>query len=458
MRIAIISFDQEFSKQLKDQLEPDNEVRVYIDSLGMLRDLKEFHPDIIVYDASAGEFAIDDLKFLMTRDKLENNEFKIFISETDPINVDELPKNIKKEIYTKDKKGIDKFISKMKIAGFQTEDFEDTLLGGDEGGLDTSSLLLEEPSKTKDKSPEEDILMQTPEDIEELLMGGGDFLEEKKEEPKPKKEEKKEEPPKAKETAESKIPSNEIFEEDIPIEDIESILGELGIEEPAPAKKEEKKEEKKEVEPAIEQPKQEKKKKASPEDFLAEFEDFFSLDTTKRKKKAEEPKKVEEKKEEKPEVEFSPQDIEELLTETPEPKQEVSKEIFTPEIVKTPKATGDISKITASAGAIKIELTLSQEELKQLIVNATVEKMVDELKKDETLKELIQDVQKDFIDRTEKELEGLKEVVKKEVKTRLLKKIEEDLKESIKESIKKDVMEITTKLVKQKLEQLFGGK
>ena len=103
-----------------------------------------------------------------------------------------------------------------------------------------------------------------------------------------------------------------------------------------------------------------------------------------------------------------------------------------------------------------MEINISEDEIKRLIVNETVNRMVKELKNDQTLKELIENVQKDFIDRTEKELEGLKEVVKLEVKTRLLKKIEEDLKEKIKESIKRDVMEITTKLVKQKLEQIFG--
>jgi hypothetical protein len=303
-------------------------------------------------------------------------------------------------------------------------------------------------------------------------MGGSDlFTEEKKEK---KTEKVKEEKPKAETKKEEKMPDDDLFEEDIPIEDIESILGELGVEEPKEEKKaikEEPKETKK--------IKQEKKKKTSPQDFLAEFEDFFALDTTKKKKRKIIEEKAErvahkEKKEDIPRTEFSTEEIEELLMDsqpitTNEPVKEVSKGITEdvtrgikaeePVSHKKPepvKATGDISQIISSNGALKIELTLSQEELKQLIVNATVEKMVEELKEDRALKELIQTVERTFIERTEKELEGLKEIVKKEVKTRLLRKIEEDLKESIKESIKKDVMEITTKLVKQKLEQLFG--
>jgi len=460
MKIAIISFDQEFSKQLKEELEPDNEVRVYIDSLGMLRDLKEFHPDIIVYDASAGEFAIDDLKFLMTRDKLENNDFKIFISETDPINVEELPKNIKKEIFTKDDKGIEKFISKMKIAAFHTDDFEEAFIGGQETATpDVESLLMEDKKATaKKEKDEEDILMQTPEDIEELFMGGADlFEEEKKEEKKEVKKEQKEE---------SKMPDDDIFEDDIPIEDIESILGELGIEE---EEKEEKKEEKKVEKVAQQKPVEEKKKKTSPEDYLAEFEDFFTLESGKKEKKEISTDNAETVREKKEETAFPAEKLEEFIAEAVEeskevehivPKKTVSEEtkaVREEEVsYKQVGATGDIASVVPSPEGLKLEINISPEEIKQLIVNQTVEKMVEELRNDSTLQELIKEVQRTFIEKTERELEGLKEAVKAEVKSKLLKKIEDDLKESIKESIKKDVMEITTRLVKQKLEQLFG--
>jgi len=460
MKIAIISFDQEFSKQLKEELEPDNEVRVYIDSLGMLRDLKEFHPDVIVYDASAGEFAIDDLKFLMTRDKLENNDFKIFISESDPINIDELPKKIKKEIFTKDKKGIEKFISKMKIAAFQPDDFEDGFIDQSATDVEDTNLLFgeEKESSKKDDSP----LMQTPEDIEELFMGSGDIFEEEK-------EEKKE--VKSKPQEESKIPDNDIFEEDIPIEDIESILGELGIEE---SEEEEKKEEVKESKKVKEEKPQsvkesvveEKKRKTTPRDYLAEFEDFFTLEGTKKDKRDKSEETVRTVKEKKESEHLFPSDkLEEMIAEAVEESGEkahiVSNKFKENEREDTlvygeARSTGEVANVIPSEEGLKLEINISPEEIKQMIVRETVEKMVNELQKDSVLQELINDVQRSFIEKTERELEGLKEAVKLEIKSKLLKKIEEDLKESIKESIKKDVMEITTKLVKQKLEQLFG--
>ena len=480
MRIAIISFDQEFSKKIKESLGDEHQVRIYIDSLGMLRDLKEFSPDIIIYDASAGEFAIDDLKFLMTRDKLGNIEFKIFISKTEPINVDELPKKIPKKIYNKEEEDINKLIVELKSADLIEEDFGQDLLLESEGGI--------EEKKEEKETELDNLLSQSPEDIEDLLMGDVGQKEVKKEEEKPKKEEpKKEETP-------SKPPSDDIFNEDIPLEEIESILGEFSlgeeVKEEKPVEKEVKKEKEKEKEEVLDfqsedieellglseaksEEKKEKKKtvkrkeekKVKKEDFLADIEDLLTAQTKRGKKEKEEKKKEESfetesiedlisdiglEKEEKIEEKVE----KESLTETPVqediPVQEKIKESFPEEI--------EIAKAFRKGGGIKLEITISEEEIKRLIVNETVNRMVEELKNDKTLKELIENIQKDFIDRTEKELEGLKNTVKVEVKTKLLKRIEEDLKEKVKESIKKDVMEITTKLVKYKLEQLFGGK
>ena len=486
MRIAIISFDQEFSKKIKESVGEDHKVRIYIDSLGMLRDLKEFSPDIIIYDASAGEFAIDDLKFLMTRDKLENIEFKIFVSKTEPINVDELPKKIPKKIYNKDEDDINKLIVELKSSGLIEEDLgQDLLL---EGAKETEELKEEKDTEL------ENLLSQSPEDIEDLLMGG---VEESKP---PKKEVKKEE--KKEEETPTKPPSDDIFNEDIPLEEIESILGEfsLGEEKKEEPVKKEVKEEKKEVkeeqldfkaediedllglseaEPQKEEKKEEVKrvakrkeeKKIKKEDLLADIEDLISAQTKRKKEKKEE--------EVKKEPAFETEDLEDLLSDIGLKKEEDEKseekieeisetsinEVETPiqETVEEPVKESfiediQIAKAVKKGGSIKLEISISEEEIKQLIVRETVNKMVEELKNDKTLKELLENIQKDFIDRTEKELEGLKDVVKGEVKTRLLKRIEEDLKEKVKESIKKDVMEITTKLVKYKLEQLFGGK
>lgn len=498
MRIAVISFDQEFSKKIKDSLGDEHQVRIYIDSLGMLRDLKEFTPDMIIYDASAGEFAIDDLKFLMTRDKLENIEFKIFISKIEPINVDELPKKIPKEIYYKGEDEISKLIVKLKSAGLIEEDLSQDLLLNNEMALETEK---EEKGTDLDS-----LLSQSPEDIEDLLMGGG-IEEEKPKEEKPKKKEKEE----TKTETPSKPPSDELFNEDIPLEEIESILGEFSLGEESKEKEEVKqevkrKEEKREVKQEGEldfksedieellglsefEPKKEEKKEISKdtpkkeerkikkEDFLADIENLLTVQAKSKKEKKEE-KKEERKeiKEEKKERIFKTEDIEDLLSDIglykedkKDKKDDVVDEDLTqveePKIKKfTVEETSEtqiteeptIAKAVRKSGSIKLEISISEEEIKRLIVKETVNRMVEELKNDTILKELIENIQKDFIDRTEKELESLKEVVKVEAKTKLLKKIEDDLKDKIKESIKKDVMEITTKLVKYKLEQIFG--
>ncbi len=490
MRIAVISFDQEFSKKIKDSLGDEHQVRIYIDSLGMLRDLKEFTPDMIIYDASAGEFAIDDLKFLMTRDKLENIEFKIFISKIEPINVDELPKKIPKEIYYKEEDDISKLIVKLKSAGLIEEDLSQDLLLNNEMALE---------SEKEEKGTDLDsLLSQSPEDIEDLLMGGG-IEEEKPKEEKPKKKEKE----KIKTETPSKPPSEELFDEDIPLEEIESILSEFSLGEESKEKEEDKhkeeikkKEEKKEVKQEEEldfksediegllglsefEPKKEEKQESSKdtskkgerkikkEDFLADIEDLLTVQSKGKKEKKEE------KKEEKEERVFKTEDIEDLLSDIGLYKEDKKDDIvdedltqveepkikkFTVEETNETQITEEpnVAKAVRKSGSIKLEISISEEEIKRLIVKETVNKMVEELKNDTTLKELIENIQKDFIDRTEKELESLKEVVKVEVKTKLLKKIEDDLKEKVKESIKKDVMEITTRLVKYKLEQIFG--
>lgn len=499
MRIAIISFDQEFSKKIKDSLGDEHQVRIYIDSLGMLRDLKEFTPDIIIYDASAGEFAIDDLKFLMTRDKLENIEFKIFISKIEPINVDELPKKIPKEIFYKDDEDVNKLVVKLKSTGLIEEDLSQDLLLNNEMPLE---IEKEEKGANLDN-----LLSQSPEDIEDLLMGGS-IEEEKPKEEKPKKKEKEE----IKAEAQSKPPSDELFNEDIPLDEIESILEEFSLGEESKEKEEVKpidevkpkesikkkaiKQEQEEelnfksedieellglseFEPKREEkekiPDETKEKKVKKEDFLADIEDLLTVQHKNKKEEIiEEKEKIKENNEERA---FKTEDIEDLLSDIglyKEEKEEKKDKVVDEELtqVEKPKVgkstvkeisephmteeTTIAKSVVKSGGSIKLEISISEEEIKNLIVKETVNRMVEELKNDAILKELIENIQKDFIDRTEKELESLKEVVKVEVKTKLLKKIEDDLKEKVKESIKKDVMEITTKLVKYKLEQIFG--
>lgn len=89
MKTAIISFDPNIAEEFKRQIGEAN-VRVYIDSISMLKELDDFKPMFIVYDASAGDFAFDDLKFLLSRDKVKNIKFKVLYSKEQPIEDSEI--------------------------------------------------------------------------------------------------------------------------------------------------------------------------------------------------------------------------------------------------------------------------------------------------------------------------------------------------------------------------------
>ncbi|HIE59619.1 MAG TPA: hypothetical protein EYH43_04325 [Persephonella sp.] len=89
MKTAIISFDPNIAEEFKKQIGEEN-VRVYIDSISMLKELDDFKPIFIVYDASAGDFAFDDLKFLLSRDKVKDIEFKVLYSKEQPIEDSEI--------------------------------------------------------------------------------------------------------------------------------------------------------------------------------------------------------------------------------------------------------------------------------------------------------------------------------------------------------------------------------
>ncbi len=99
MKTAIISFDPNIAEEFKNKLGEAN-VRVYIDSISMLKEVEEYNPIFIVYDASAGDFAFDDLKFLLSRDKVKDKKFKVLYSKDQPIEDSEiLSQNI--DIYEK---------------------------------------------------------------------------------------------------------------------------------------------------------------------------------------------------------------------------------------------------------------------------------------------------------------------------------------------------------------------
>ena len=337
MNIAVISFDQDFINQIRREL-PDESIRGYIDSLSMLKELSEFNPDIIIYDASSGDFAIDDLKFLLTREKVEKKKFRILLSREQPVDIDSFPE-VEDIIYYTKETDIPKLLSDIKAETGSEEKKKEVL---DIGESEFSS----------------------PEDIESLLESSQ-------------------------------------FEEEIP-------------------------------EPSV--------------DFAENFGDFSVSE--------EEAKEIKESlefsgKKKEPEIETP---FEETFGSFEEQKPE-------PQPVQQQKPLPpEQPKVQTSSSGIKLEIEISLDEIKKTIAREATDKLVEKLLKDPETEELINNIQRDFVERTEEELEKIKEEIKQELKNRLISSIEGELKDSLVNTVKEEVSQITAKMVKEKLEQLFGGK
>ena len=352
MSIAVISFDQDFITQIKREL-PEEKIRGYIDSLSMLKELSEFNPDIIIYDASSGEFAIDDLKFLLTREKVEKKKFRILLSREQPVDIDSFPE-VEDIIYYTKETDIPKLVSDIKAE-----------LG------------------VSQKSKEEPVLGETPISAD---------------------------------TMESFIEPT-VFEESVPEphEDIMEHLGEFSLSE----------EEEKEIKESLEllgEHKPEVKKEEKQEEML---ESFFSLPEEEQKVK------------------------EEPALDEPVSFQETFSQ---------PQETSFSQKSPASPGTIRIEIDISVDDIKKTIAEKAVEQLVKDVLKSPEMEELINNIQRDFVERTEDELEKIKEELKKELKDKLSSSLEKELRESLLETIKEDVAKLTSQIVKERLEQLFGGR
>jgi len=118
MNIAVISFDQDLIKSLAKKL-PDNEVKGYTDSLSLLREITFFDPDVIVYDATGGEIALNALEFFLSRDQVKGKMVKVLLSKENPIDHESLSQFSNLDFYYKETE-IDKLVND--ISGVKTEE------------------------------------------------------------------------------------------------------------------------------------------------------------------------------------------------------------------------------------------------------------------------------------------------------------------------------------------------
>lgn len=358
MNIAVISFDQDFINQIKREL-PGGKIRGYIDSLSMLKELSEFNPDVIIYDASSGEFAIDDLKFLLTRDKVEKKKFRVLLSKEQPVDIDSFPE-VEDIIYYTKETDIGKLVEDIRS----------------ETGIPAKENIIEEtPISTGNMEDffETSGLVETP--SEEGKISFEDHLGEfsiSKEEEKEIKE--------SLEFLESNLPFEEEKKENPSLESLEEKTIDLG--------------------------------KTKEEEETFSFEDTFS---------------------------------QEFVPEKPSPK-----DVKKPEEIK---ATSE-----RKGNFIRIEFDISIDDIKQTIAEKAVQQLVKEILKSPEMEEIINNIQRDFVERAEDELDKLKGNLEKELKEKLIASVETELKESLVETIKEDVAKLTAQMVKEKLEQLFGGR
>ncbi|MDQ7056357.1 MAG: hypothetical protein Q9M89_07865 [Persephonella sp.] len=149
-----------------------------------------------------------------------------------------------------------------------------------------------------------------------------------------------------------------------------------------------------------------------------------------------------------------------METEDIEDVNELLKEMenISVEETATPQKTSKKEEATNTGGMLKITVEISPEDIRETVLKIAVEKLIEEIKTDVDIQKIKEDLQKDFFDRLEKELKDSAEEIKENIKNKVFESIESELKEKVKESIKEDVTRITTELVKEKLNQVFGSK
>ncbi len=317
MNIAVISFDQDLINTLAKRL-PEDEVKGYTDSLSLLREITFFNPEVIVYDATGGEIALNALEFFLSRDQVKGKTIKVLVSKENPIDQESLSQFSNLDFYFKET-DIDKLVN---------------------------DITKKEVMVTEKEEPQ----------------------------------------------------SIESFEESYqPPADMEALLGETVS-------------------------------AGSTEEI------DLSMETE------------------------GLEDVSELLKEIEKPEAE--KPVVEKEAVEKPEIQEkkELAKAEENTGTLKITVEISPEELKNTVVQLAVEKLIEEIKNDIDIKKIKEDLQKDFFDRLEKELKESTEEIKNIVKEKLFETVEADLKDKVRESIKEDVTRITTELVKEKLEQVFGNK
>jgi len=420
MSIAIVSYDVKFVDNLISLLEKNN-VEVYGDSLSLIKEYPQKDFKVIIYDTSSGIFAEDDLKYLIG--KLVGKDIKYFV-----LTVPENP--INKKNFSDDVE----FISKSESLTILPDILKNTLIQIEKIQSQQVKNLAETFTSEKENKIEnfenqklEDLFNNT--NLFNIEKGLIDF--------EPNVISINKEGTKSENKEESfdnffdiKFENKSTSEEKVEDKDESLFKIEFGNIELEPTNisfSENKEENLLNIDNLV-------LEKEIEENIAKSFEDL-----NEGVQKYVEGDKKEENKEEKLEV----------------IKAEEKKEIVAKPLTEFIQGAEKENKITGGEEIMvtNFNITISSEDIKKL----AMEMVKDTLKNDNTMNTIIDHLQIDFQDEARRELEDIKNQLKSSLAKEAELMMKQEIERMIKAELKEYVTEITTKIVKEKLDAIFKG-
>ncbi|PMP62577.1 MAG: hypothetical protein C0198_03000 [Sulfurihydrogenibium sp.] len=398
MSVAIISYDVAFVEKLVRALENKN-YEVFGDSLAFIKGYND-NFDTVVYDASSGVFAEDDLRYLVNKMKDKNLTYYILILPENPIDVSNLSGNIKTFNKNKD---FDTLLEILKSVSQtspsqsipqETKPIEEPK--AEEVSLDSLTFDFE-PQPIQTETKKEETFEDFSYDPYELK------LDEKPEE---------------------KVPELEFNDINLDLD--------FGI---------------------LETTKEEKIEEIKIDESDLSSLDLDSLIEEFEKETAEETKQVVS---ETPEIKKQTQ-TSSFVSQSQEEKQTVEEEkpkiekVILNDIIKPSEPKENIVSEGEDNMVANFNVQISKEDIKKVVLEVAR----DYIKNDPAMHTIIDHLQIDFQSETMRELENLKNQLKEKLREEAEKALREEITKLIKSELKEYVAEITAQIVKEKLEQAF---
>jgi hypothetical protein len=404
MSVAIISYDVAFVEKLVQALGNKN-YEVFSDSLAFIKNYNN-NFDTLIYDASSGVFAEDDLRYLINKMKDKNINYYVLVLPENPIDVSNLSGNIKTFNKNKDFDTLLEILksvsqtSPSQVIPQETKSIEEpkvkeTSLDGFKFDFNSKPVQTETKKETfedfsfdpyelkLDKKQEETTLDITELEFNDINLDLDFNTMETKEEG---------------EIKEIRI------DDDLSNLDLDSLIEDF------------------------EKKSSEKTKQVISEDIKSTLE--FT-----------EPKKDNQ-------VSISQMKVKEQTTE--EGKSKIEKATLN-NIIETAEPKKDSVLERKSNTVANFNIQISEEDIKKVVLDIAR----DYIKNDPAMHTIIDHLQIDFQSETMRELENLKNQLKEKLREEAEKALREEITKLIKSELKEYVAEITAQIVKEKLEQAF---